>query len=65
MLLADNTKSFQEISKAVAQQAVNQQELQQRIDCISQDWPALFDKRLWDYYGDAEEVDWVLMFEDL
>ena len=46
MLLADNTKSFQEISKAVAQQAVNQQELQQRIDCISQDWPALFDKRL-------------------
>ena len=41
MLLADNTKSFQEISKEVAQQAGNQQELQQQIYRISQwakDW---------------------------
>lgn len=41
MLLADDTKSFQEISKEVGQQQENQQSLQQRINCIAQwaqDW---------------------------
>ena len=41
MLLADDTKSFQEISKDSAQQIGNQQDLQRRIDRIAQwakDW---------------------------
>ena len=36
MLLADDTKSFQEISKQASQQAENQRELQQRIDSITE-----------------------------
>ena len=41
MLLADDTKSFQEISGDAGQQADDQQSLQQRIDTIAQwakDW---------------------------